>query len=368
LREAHEFAEKVNTPEVWTEIGKAYLDRNMPKEAIDCFIKANNPSMYMLVISVAHTQEVYEDLVRFLLMARKSLKEKVIDNELIFAFAKCGEKHIADLETFIQEPNQADLISVGDRCFENRLYYPAKVLYTKYGNNQKLAQAYVMLKEYNAAYEAAKKADVPRVWKQVCFACARAHEFRFAQLCGLHIIIKPDHLEELCQFYELFGFTEELIQLLEQGINHERSHNGIFTDLAIMYCRYKPEKLKDFIQPYMKKLHIPKLIKVCEQHLMWREAVQLHLAYEQWDQAIRMMIEHSPTAFNFDIFAENIVRVANENLLYDSILFFLEEYPERLVNLLQRVQNKLDLSKAVQVVKNTGYIALIEDFLKSQQG
>jgi clathrin heavy chain len=217
----------------------------------------------------------------------------------------------------------------------------------KYGNNQKLAMAYVMLKEYNNAYEAAKKADVPRVWKAVCYACVRAKEFRFAQLCGLNVIIKPDHLEELNQFYEMFGYTEELIQLLEQGINHERTHNGIYTDLAIMYCKYKPEKLKDFIQPYIKRLQIPKLIKVCEQYKMWREAVSLHIAYEQFDQAIRSMIEHSPTAFNFDIFAEIIVKVSNENLLYDSILFFLEEYPERLVNLLQRAQNKLDLSKTV---------------------
>jgi clathrin heavy chain len=122
VREAAELAEKVNSPEVWTELGKAYLDNNMPKEAIDSFIKARNPSLYMLVISVSHTQEVYEDLVKFLLMARQALKDQVIDNELIFAFAKCGDKHSADLENFIQEPNQADLIKVGDRCFDNRLF------------------------------------------------------------------------------------------------------------------------------------------------------------------------------------------------------------------------------------------------------
>ena len=71
------------------------------------------------------------------------------------------------------------------------------------------------LKRYQAAFDAAKKADVPKVWKAVCFACVRAKEFRMAALCGQHVIIHPDHLEEVLQFYEKFGYEEELMQLLE---------------------------------------------------------------------------------------------------------------------------------------------------------
>ena len=37
-----------------------------------------------------------------------------------------------------------------------------------------------MMKEYVAAYEAAKKADIPKCWKAVCFACVRAKEFATA--------------------------------------------------------------------------------------------------------------------------------------------------------------------------------------------
>jgi len=69
----------------------------------------------------------------------------------------------------------------------------------------------VKLKQYPAAFEAAKKADVPKVWKEVCFACVRAKEFRTANLCGLKIIILPDHLEDLIKHYEKFGHHEELI-------------------------------------------------------------------------------------------------------------------------------------------------------------
>ena len=41
-------------------------------------------------------------------MARTTLKEPKVDNELIFAYAKGGEKYLSDLETFVKEPNQAN--------------------------------------------------------------------------------------------------------------------------------------------------------------------------------------------------------------------------------------------------------------------
>jgi len=51
IKEAHDFAEKVNTTDVWFLLGNAYLDQQQPKESIECFIKAKNPSKYNLVIA-----------------------------------------------------------------------------------------------------------------------------------------------------------------------------------------------------------------------------------------------------------------------------------------------------------------------------
>lgn len=72
-------------------------------------------------------------------MARQTLKQKVIDEELLFAYASCGDKYLGDIESFVNEPNQADLLKVGDRCFEGKCYNAAKALYSRIGNNQKLA-------------------------------------------------------------------------------------------------------------------------------------------------------------------------------------------------------------------------------------
>jgi clathrin heavy chain len=122
-------------------------------------------------------------------MARKSIKDSRIDSELIYAYAKNGERYLSDLEGFVSEPNQADAQKCGDRCFDDILYLAAEILYKRVSNNQKLAQTYVKLKKFQAAFDAAKKAGVPKVWKAVCFACVRAKEFRMAALCGQHVIV-----------------------------------------------------------------------------------------------------------------------------------------------------------------------------------
>jgi hypothetical protein len=47
------------------------------------------------------------------------------------------------------------------------------------------------------------------------------------------------------------------------------------------------------------------------------------------------------------------------------MIFYLEEEPMLLNDLLKLLATKLDLAKCVSVMKKTGYIALIEPFLKS---
>jgi clathrin heavy chain len=199
----------------------------------------------------------------------------------------------------------------------------------------------------------------------VCFACVRAKEFRTATLCGLKVIVLPDHLEDLIKHYEKFGFNEELILLLEQGMSLERAHQGIYTELGVMYAKYQPTRLMDHIRTYCQKIQIPKLARACEQYQMWSEAVFLNSQYGQYDQAIMTLIEHSPSAWKHDLFSQNIVKVSNHDLYYRAMIFYLEEEPMLLNDLLKLLALKVDLTKCVQVMKRTGHIALIAPFLKS---
>ena len=53
LDRAYEFAERCNDAAVWSQLGRAQLNQGMVKEAIDSFIKADDPTQYMEVVSVA---------------------------------------------------------------------------------------------------------------------------------------------------------------------------------------------------------------------------------------------------------------------------------------------------------------------------
>ena len=53
LDRAYEFAERCNDPAVWSILGKAQLDQGMVKEAIDSYIKADDPSAYIEVVEAS---------------------------------------------------------------------------------------------------------------------------------------------------------------------------------------------------------------------------------------------------------------------------------------------------------------------------
>lgn len=115
----------------------------------------------------------------------------------------------------------------------------------------------------------------------------------------------------------------------------DRTHQGIYTNLGIMYAKYDGKLLMDFVRAHNSKVMVPRLIRECERYQMWREAVYLHGVYDQQDQAIITMIEHSPSAWKHDAFCANIVNVANHDLWYKSIVFYLEEEPMLLNDLLR---------------------------------
>ena len=100
-----------------------------------------------------------------------------------------------------------------------------------------------------------------RTWKEVCFACVDNNEFRLAQMCGLHIVVHADELEDLINYYQDRGYFEELMSLLEASLGLERAHMGMFTELSILYSKYKPEKLREHLELFWSRVNIPKVRK-----------------------------------------------------------------------------------------------------------
>jgi hypothetical protein len=89
-------------------------------------------------------------------IAHKPLREPRIDTELAYAYAKTDRLH--DMEDFLSMTNVADILEVGEKCFEDELYQAAKLLFTSISNWARLATTLIYLGENQAAVESARKA------------------------------------------------------------------------------------------------------------------------------------------------------------------------------------------------------------------
>lgn len=364
LERAKEFAERVNVPPVWSKLARAQLDAGLITESITSYIKAKDHTDYPMVIHAAENADNYEDLVPYLKMARKQIKEQLIDTQLIYALARVNK--LAEMEEVISVPNVAKIDQIGERCFDEHLYEAAKLLFININNNAKLALCYIRLTQYREAVDAATKANSISTWKEVNLACLRANEFRLANICGLHIIVHPDHLEELIGHYERAGRANELMQLMEQGLGLDNAHAGIFTELGVLYSKYLPEKLMEHIKIFWSRMNVTKLLRACERALLWNEMVYLYKEDGQHDSAVKIMVEHS-VAFQHDLFLDCVQKVRNPEVQYRAITYYIQYHPLQLTRLLQVLTPHLDHARCVHLLRKQDALSLGLEYMKSVQ-
>ncbi|TFK26167.1 clathrin heavy chain 1 [Coprinopsis marcescibilis] len=361
----YDYANKVNEPAVWSRLAKAQLDGLRIKDSVDSYIKAQDPSNFQELIEIANHAGKHDDLVRYLQMARKTLREPKIDTELAYAYAKTDRLH--DMEDFLAMTNVADILVVGEKCFEDELYQAAKLLFSSISNWARLATTLIYLGENQAAVESARKAGNTQVWKQVHAACVEKGEFRLAQICGLNIIVHAEELTALIQMYERRGHFEEIIGLLEAGLSLERAHMGIFTELAILLSKYKPAKLMEHLKLFVARINIPKVIRATEKSHLWPELVFLYIKYDEFDNAALAMIERSADAWEHNQFKDVIVRAANIEIYYKALTFYLQEQPSLLTDLLTVLIPRIDHSRVVRTFRQIDHIPLIRSYLIAVQ-
>jgi len=365
IERAQEYAARCNESPVWYKLGHAQLMHGNVPEAIDSYLKAEDATDYAEVIRRAKIEDNYDELVKYLTMARNKAKDQLIDTELVYSYAKADR--LGEMEEFMSGTNTANVQAVGDRLFDEGIYKAAKSLFQSISNNAKLAACHVHLGEYPQAVEAAKKANNPKVWKDVNTACIKAEQFKCAEIAAMNIVVHPDHLEEVTSQYEASGNFEELISLLESALGNERAHVGMFTELAILYSKYKQAKLMDFIKLNTQKLNIPKLVQACERHYLWSEAVFLLTHYDEFDQAANMMMAHSPTAWTHDQFLMVMQKVANAEIYYRALTFYVDEAPMQVNALLNTIASKVDHARVVAQMRKADQLPLILPYMKSVQ-
>jgi len=221
---AQEYADQVDTPEVWSKVAKAQLDGLRVTDSVESYIRAQDPSNFQEAIDIGTHAGKDEDLIKYLRMARKTLREPTVDTALAFCYARTNQ--LPELEEFLRSTNVANIEESGDKAYEEGYHEAAKIFFTSISNWAKLATTLVHLGDYQGAVECARKANNVKVWKQVNEACVAKKEFRLAQICGLNLIVHADELADLVKQYERNGYFDELISVLEAGLGLERAHMG----------------------------------------------------------------------------------------------------------------------------------------------
>lgn len=270
---AQEYADKVDLPDVWSRTAKAQLDGLRVPDAIESYIRANDASNYNEVIEIATHAGKDEELIKFLRMARKTLREPPIDTALAFCLARTGQ--LSEMEAFLRGANVADIEASGDKAAGEGFHEAAKIFFSSISNWAKLATTLVHLEDYQGAVECARKANSTKVWKQVNEACIAKKEFKLAQICGLSLIVHAEELQDLVRQYEYNGYFDELIALLEGGLGLERAHMGMFTELGVALSKYHPERVMEHLRLFWARINIPKMIRASEDAHLWPELIFL---------------------------------------------------------------------------------------------
>lgn len=329
-------------------------------------MRAEDPTDSALVIRAAGEAGRWEELTRYLGMARSKVRDPAIETELVYALAMTNR--LSELETLVARPNLAQIQNVADRCYAARLYAAARILYTAIANYARLATTLVHLREFQAAVECARKASNLRVWQEVLQACLDEGEYGLAQTCGMHLVVHADELERLVAGYEARGLFQEAIELLEAGLGQDRAHMGIFTELAGLLAKHRPERLMDHLTLYWSRINIPKTIAACTEAHLWPALVFLHLHHDDHDRALGVMMAHPVETWDHDRMAKALAKCSNGETLYRAIDFYHAEHPLLLAELLMLVGPRLDPSRVVDTFRKLDQLALVKPYLVAIQG
>lgn len=158
------------------------------------------------------------------------------------------------------------------------------------------------------------------------------------------------------------------MSMLEAGLGLERAHMGMFTELAILYAKYRPQALMEHLKLFWSRINIPKVISASEKAHLWAELVFLYVKYDEYDNAALQMMEHSPDAFDHNQFKEIVVKVANLEIYYRAIDFYIEQQPMLLNDLLSALSPRIDHSRVVKLIGKHDHLPLVKPYLLSIQG
>ena len=125
-------------------------------------------------------------------------------------------------------------------------------------------------------------------------------------------------------------------------------------------CFAKQSKLK-------KTSFFSQVLRACEQAHLWSELVFLYDKYEEYDNAIVTMMKHPTVAWKENLFKDVVTKVANIELYYKALQFYLDNKPLLINDLLVVLTPRMDHTRAVNFFIKAKHLSLVKPYLRSVQ-
>ena len=109
------------------------------------------------------------------------------------------------------------------------------------------------------------------------------------------------------------------------------------------------------------------VLRASEQAHLWAELVFLYDKYEEYDNAIVTMMAHPTVAWREAHFKEVITKVANIELYYKALQFYLNHKPLLVNDLLNVLIPRLDHTRSVSFFIRVGHLKLVKPYLRTVQ-
>jgi len=109
------------------------------------------------------------------------------------------------------------------------------------------------------------------------------------------------------------------------------------------------------------------VLRAAEQAHLWAELVFLYDKYEEYDNAVLAMMQHPTEAWREGHFKDVITKVANVELYYKAIQFYVEYKPLLLNDILLVLAPRMDHTRSVAYFTRTGHLQLVKPYLRSVQ-
>jgi hypothetical protein len=142
---------------------------------------------------------------------------------------------------------------------------------------------------------------------------------------------------------------------------------GMFTALAVALTKYHPERVMEHLRIFWGRINLPAAIRATEEAHLWPELVFLYTHYDEYDNAALAMMERAADAWEHQTFKETIVKVANLEIYYRGLNFYLQEQPTLITDLLQALTPRIDVNRVVRMFEKSDNIPLIKPFLLNVQ-